>query len=332
VAKRSGVSISTVSRVLNNSKPVSPEIRQRVLEAIRETGYRPNLLARGLVLRKTNIIGIIVPDISNAYYSELVKGTEEISNMYNYSILLCNTYGELKKEMEYLNLLTEKQVDGIIFMTTNLTEEHVRWFKENDVKSVFVNRHIEGMDIPYVSIDNYNAAYDATNYLIELGHEKIAYIGGPLSDEILGMKRFEGYKQALYDAGIDFRQELVRVSKIGIKSGYEAMGDILDVHKDITAVFAANDIMAIGAVNCILDRGYKIPQDISVVGFDDIPFASIIRPALTTIRQPIYDIGAVAARMLIKKLNGEKLDEISVNLPYQLIERDTSAKAKKRRK
>ncbi|SHE82142.1 transcriptional regulator, LacI family [Caldanaerobius fijiensis DSM 17918] len=328
MARRSGVSISTVSRVLNNSKPVSPEIRQKVLEAIKETGYRPNLLARGLVLRKTNIIGIIVPDISNSYYSELVKGTEEISNMYNYSILLCNTYGELKKEMEYLNLLLEKQVDGIIFMTTNLTDDHINWFKENEVKAVFVNRRAEGLDIPYVSIDNYNAAYDATNYLIKLGHKKIAYVGGPLSDEVLGKERFEGYKQAIYDAGIDFKQELVRVSKIGIRNGYEAMADILDVYNDITAVFAANDIMAIGAVNCILDRGYKIPDDISVVGFDDIPLASIIRPALTTIRQPIYDIGAVAARMLIKKLNGEKLEEKAVNLPYQLIERDTSAKAR----
>lgn len=323
VAKRANVSISTVSRVINESKPVSSEIRQRVLKIIKETGYTPNPVARSLVMKKSQLIGVIVPDISNFFTGEILNGVEEIGKMYNYDILLCNTYGELEQELRYLNLLKSKQVEGIIFMTWRLKEEHKNFFKEDDIPIVLINRDTSEINLPSICIDHFNASYEMTKYLMDNGHKKIALIRSGKENDVFGIDQYNGYQKALMEANIEIDNRLIFNGNFKLEEAYECVEKM--IKKDIlpTAIFATTDFMAIGAINALVDNGYKVPEDVSVVGFNDIKLASIYRPRLTTIKQPIYDIGAVAIRVIIKKIKGEKIDNNMIVLPHELIERES---------
>ncbi|QXM05780.1 LacI family DNA-binding transcriptional regulator [Crassaminicella indica] len=324
VAKKAGVSISTVSRVINGSKPVSNEIRQKVLKVIEETGYMPNPVARSLVMKKSQLIGVVVPDLSNVFIGEILNGIEEIGKMYDYDILLCNTYGQLEQELRYLNLLKAKQVEGIIFMTWNLQEKLVEYLEKIEVPVALINRNTSKLHTPSVSIDNFKAAYEMTEFLIKNGHKRIALIRSSMDQNAFGLDQYNGYKKALDDHGLEIHEELIRYGNWKMENSYQIVKDFIDENILPTAIFAASDEMAIGAINCLLDNGYKVPEDVSVVGFNDIKLASIYRPKLTTIHQPIYDIGAVAMRMIIKKINGEEVDSNVVTLPHELIVRESS--------
>ncbi len=324
VAKRAGVSISTVSRVINDSKPVSDEVKQRVLDAIRDTNYRPNQLARGLVLRKSNIIGMIIPDIANPYYAAIVEGAEEIANTYGYTLLLCNTHGELDKEIEYLNLMADKQADGLLFMTGKLKSEHEVWFKDADIKTCFINLYSRKLDVPMVSIDNYNAVSEAVEFLINNGHKNIGLLYAPDVDDLLQEERIRAYKEILNNHGISYNEDIVKECRFSIESGYNRTKDLLKDSK-IDALLSTNDMAAIGAMRAVLDMGYKIPEDISVMGFDDINFSEYYKPSLTTIKQPTYDMGAVATRMVIKLILGEHVEKM-VLLPHELVRRESTEK------
>ncbi|MBF8983529.1 LacI family DNA-binding transcriptional regulator [Lutibacter sp. B2] len=324
VAKRAGVSISTVSRVINSSKPVSSEIHQKVSSIIEETGYVPNPIARSLVMKKSRLIGVLVPDVSNFFIGEILNGIEEIGKMYNYDIILCNTYGDLEEEIKYLNLLSAKQVEGIVFMTWKLQEKLVNYISKMETPVVLINRNSKDLDIPSVSIDNFKAAYEMTNYLIENGHEKIALIRNTVDKDAFGFDLYRGYEKALKEHKIPIDERLIRYGYFELKKSYEITKDFIDENILPTAIFASSDVMAIGAINCLLDHGYKVPDEVSVVGFNDINLASIYRPNLTTIHQPIYDIGAVAIRMIIKKINKEPLESNVSILPHMLIERASS--------
>ncbi len=323
VAKKANVSISTVSRVINDSKPVSNEIKQRVLKVIEETGYTPNPVARSLVMKKSQLIGVIVPDISNLFIGEMLNGVEEIGKMYGYDILLCNSYGNLNQEMRYLNLLKSKQVEGIIFMTWSLKDEHREFIQGNKVPVVLINRNTSEFKIPSICIDHYSASYDMTKYLIENGHRKIALIRSGTENDVFGIDQFEGYSKALKENNIEIDQRLIKDGDLKLDLAYECVKEMLDQDVLPTAVFATTDLMAIGAINCLVDNNYKVPDDVSVVGFNDIKLASIYRPKLTTIKQPIYDYGAVAIRLIIKKIKGEEISEDIFILPHELIERDS---------
>ncbi|QZY57226.1 LacI family transcriptional regulator [Crassaminicella profunda] len=324
VAKKAGVSISTVSRVINGSKPVSSEIRQKVLKVIEETGYRPNPVARSLVMKKSQLIGVVVPDISNVFIGEILNGIEEIGKMYGYDILLCNTYGQLEQELRYLNLLRAKQVEGIVFMTWKLEEKLVEYLETIDIPVSLVNRNTSNLNIPSVSIDNFQAAYEMTKFLIENGHKKIALIRSSLDQNAFGLDQYNGYKEALEEHGLEINEKLVKYGNWKLENSYEIVEEFIDEKILPTAIFAASDEMAIGAINCLLDNGYKVPEDVSVVGFNDIKLASIYRPNLTTIHQPIYDIGAVAMRMIVKKIDGEEVDSNVITLPHELMVRESS--------
>ncbi|TZE83185.1 LacI family DNA-binding transcriptional regulator [Calorimonas adulescens] len=324
VAKRAGVSISTVSRVINDSKPVSDEAKQRVLDAIKETGYRPNQLARGLVLRKSNIIGMIIPDIANPYYAAIVEGAEEIANMYGYTLLLCNTHGELDKEIEYLNLMADKQADGLVFMTGKLKSEHVDWFKNAEIKTCFINLYSRELDIPMVSIDNYNAVTEAINYLISNGHVKIGMLYAPDVDDLLQEERLRAYKEALKNHGHEFDEDVVSECRFSIESGYVKTKELLN-NKKVDALLLTNDVAAIGAMKAATEMGYRVPEDISIMGFDDISFSAYYQPSLTSINQPTYDMGAVATRMVIKQIAGEQVEKM-ILLPHKLVERESTVK------
>ncbi len=324
VAKKAGVSKATVSRVINNSKPVNDETRKKVIEAIKELGFKPNPIAKSLVSKKTKIVGVIIPDISNHFVAELVKGIESTCNEEGYNILLCNTFFSFDKEMEYLKMLKEKYVDGIVFMTAELKDEHIKFFKSYKIPFTFINRECKELDVISVDIDNEDASYRITKYFLQKGHRKIAMIRGPLLDKTSGYNRYMGYKRALEEYDVPIDQRLVKEVNFDADTSYIAVNHMLKAEVIPTAIFAASDLMAIGAIKAILDNGLKVPDDIEVAGFDDIPMASMYNPSITTVRQPIIDFGRVSAEILIKKITGEEVKNENVILPYEIIYRDST--------
>lgn len=328
VAKEAGVSISTVSRVINNSKPVSNEIRQKVLEVIKRTGYVPNPVARSLVTKKSQTIGVIVPDMSNLFIGELINGIEEVGRIYNYDILLCNSYGTEEEEFRYINLLKSKQVAGLVFVSWNMTEKQVRAIEESNIKAVYISKNAKDFDVYSVGVNHFDASYETTKHLLEKGLRKILFIRSSIENTIADSERFKGYKKALKEYDIEVDKDYVKQGDMTSTCGYNIMKNVLEKYTP-EAVFATNDELAIGVMNAILDKGLDIPKDISVVGYDDTRIASLTRPKLTTVKQPIYDIGAVCIRMLVKVLAGEDIKQKRVELPYQLILRDSVIDNKK---
>jgi LacI family transcriptional regulator len=327
VAREAGVSMATVSRVVNNNPNVKPQTRKKVFEAIERLGYRPNAVARGLASKKTTTVGVVIPDIANSIFAEVARGIEDIANMYHYNIILCNADKKKEKEIRVINTLLEKQVDGMLFMGGVVTEEHIQAFKTSSVPIVLCATTDENGAIPSVDIDHEAAAYDAVSRLIAEGHQRIAMIAGTLQDPATGYARFQGYKRALENAGLSVADELVRIGNYRYESGMEAMKYFLELESRPTAVFAATDEMAIGAIHTIQDYGLKVPDDISVISIDNIRMASMVRPQLTTVAQPMYDIGAVSMRLLTKLMNKENVEMTKVVLPHEIIQRKSVAHA-----
>lgn len=328
VAREAGVSMATVSRVVNNNPNVKPQTRKKVFEAIERLGYRPNAVARGLASKKTTTVGVVIPDISNSIFSEVARGIEDIANMYHYNIILCNADKKKDKEIRVINTLLEKQVDGLLFMGGAVTEEHIEAFKTSSVPVVLCATADEQKTIPSVDIDHEKAAYDAVQLLIQKGHRQIAMISGTLQDPTNGYARYQGYKKALEEAGIPLREDYVRIGNYRYESGLEVTKYFMELDERPTAIFAATDEMAIGAIHALQDNGLKVPDDVSVISVDNIRMASMVRPQLTTVAQPMYDIGAVAMRLLTKLMNKETKDAselTQVTLPHDIIQRNSVA-------
>lgn len=324
VAREAGVSMATVSRVVNGNPNVKPATRKKVLETIERLGYRPNAVARGLASKKTTTVGVVIPDISNVFFAEVVRGIEDIASMYHYNIILSNSDKNTDKELSLINTLLEKQVDGLLFMGGEVTEEHLQIFKTAMVPIVLAATKDEHNMFPSVDIDHTQAAKDAVQAFIESGHKKIALISGPLTDPLTGYARYEGYKQALLEAGLLLNENYIRVGDYRYESGMKAMQYFLSLEQRPTAVFSASDEMAVGAIHEIQDQGLKVPDDIEVRGFDNIPISSMVRPLLSTVAQPQYDIGAVAMRFLTKYMNQEHIADQVVVLQHQLINRKST--------
>ncbi|APM41051.1 LacI family DNA-binding transcriptional regulator [Clostridium kluyveri] len=325
VAKEAGVSIATVSRVLNDVDVVNEETKKKVLAAIKKLGYRPNIVARSLKTQKTRTIGIIIPDISNQFYPEIVRGAEDVANIYDYNIMLCNTDLDIEKETEYLKVLKEKMSDGVLYMSNSLEEDMLNLIKQLQIPMVLVETTNDKEDIPSVTIDNEKAAYDGVTYLINKGNQKIAYIGASGNMANASAVRYKGYKKALEENNLQVDKNRTYFSNLKAKDGYEGINKILD-KVDVDAIFCSSDEIAMGAINALRDRGIKVPEDVDVMGFDNIYSASIFYPKLTTVAQPIYDMGSVGMRMLIKLINNQKMDNTNYVLPHQLIERDSCKK------
>ena len=326
VAKLAGVSISTVSRVINDSKPVTDEVKQRVLDVIKETGYVPNPLARSLVTKKSKLIGVIVPEVSDSFVNEILNGIEAVAKMYDYDILLVNTYSDKQQEIDSIRLLKTKQVEGIVMVSWILDEDHVNYMKESRIPAVYISKTARDYDIYTVSTSNENATYDMTKYLIENNHKEIALIMTSKEETILEAERRTGYERALKDNSIEVRDELIKHGNTDYEGGYNSMKELLDDKIIPSAVFVTGDEAAVGAINEIFDAGYNVPQDISVVGFNDTKLSKIYRPKLTTVFQPLFDMGAVSIRALIKLINGEPVEEKKIELPYQIMERESVIK------
>jgi LacI family transcriptional regulator len=328
VAREAGVSMATVSRVVNNNPNVKPQTRKKVFEAIERLGYRPNAVARGLASKKTTTVGVVIPDISNTIFSELARGIEDIANMYHYNIILCNADKKKDKEIRVINTLLEKQVDGLLFMGGAVTDEHLQAFKSSSVPIVLCATTDVNKAIASVDIDHEQAAFDAVNHLIEKGHRSIAMISGTLQDPANGFARYQGYKKALEAAGITIREDYVRVGNYKYESGLEVTKHFLGLNERPTAIFAATDEMAIGAIHTLQDHGLRVPEDISVISVDNIRMASMVRPQLTTVAMPMYDIGAVSMRLLTKLMNKETKEAselMQVILPHEIIHRNSVA-------
>lgn len=326
VAKRAGVSKATVSRVMNNSKPVSAETRLRVIQAIEELKFKPNPAARTLVNKRSRTLGVVVTDISNLFVSVLVKGIEEIAYSSGYNIFICNSHATVEKEIEILMMLKDKRVDGIIFLTSQLREEHKHFFRGSSLPAALVNVSCDEDKLIVIRIDNQKASYDMTSYFMKKGYTRIGMILAPLEDYYSGRERFLGYQLALKDFGVQFRDDLVKTGFLEAMNGYLVTCDMIKNKTNFEALFVACDLMAFGAIKALIDNGFRVPEDIEVAGFDDVPMASFYHPTLTTVKQPIEDMGRLAAENLIKLVEGEDIEQWEVVLPHKIILRDSTAK------
>jgi LacI family transcriptional regulator len=302
VALRAGVSIAAVSRALNQSGYVSSEIKQRVHEAVQELHYRPHDSARGLKLQRTNTIGLVIADITNPFYAELAAGVLSSAKKWGYHVILAAMDEEPAQEEEYLNVLMEKRVDGILAVATGQNARLWREAIELGIKVVLVDRKIASLpDADVVLLDNVKGGYDATAYLTALGHRRIGIMSGPLSTTT-GQGRLQGYYKALEEKALPIDPELVQMVSFKRKSGIQAIEQLLALRKPPTAIFATNNLIGETAMFALRERGIQIPEEISLVMFDDVPWASLTIPALTVVAQPVSLLGKHAVEQLMQRL------------------------------
>ena len=321
IARKAGVSYATVSRALNNHPEVNEGTRKRILKIAAEIGYQPNAIARGLVCKQTNTIGLLIPDITNPFYAEVARGIEDAANEVGYTILLCNSNWNEEREERYLNVLIQKQVDGLIIAESS--EKHQSSLLETRLKStVFISR-INFANSTSVIIDNITGGRMAVEHLLNKGHQRIAFIGG-LEDISANQERLKGYKNALEAHNISINQNYIRNSNFKRESGHYVMKEILKINPKPTAVFAANDLLALGAIQAIKEQGMSIPGDVAVVGFDDIEFASLPEIQLTTVAQPKYNMGKLALLTLVEQIKSKSFVRQKIMLEPELIIRGTT--------
>ncbi|WP_273319953.1 LacI family DNA-binding transcriptional regulator [Vallitalea guaymasensis] len=306
IAEKANVSVATVSRVVNNkSKGVGEETRKRILELIKEYDFQPSAVARGLVTKKSKIIGLIIPDLTNPFYPKMTKGIEDVAHEHGYNIILCDGNNSKEKEAAYLDFLNEHYVCGIIYNNFhNISDTILNKILKSSLPLVFIDSKPEIKGCKCVYLDNQRAMYEVIEHLLLNGHRKIGFITGPM-DSYSTNERYKGYINALNDYGIPFDSNLVVKGDYVMKDGYYAMERLYNQTKDFTAIACCNDLMAIGAIEKLEEMGIKVPEDISVVGFDDIDIARLVRPKLTTVAQPIHEMGRVAANMIIDIIEGK---------------------------
>lgn len=325
IAKRARVSVGTVSNVLNSTATVREDTKNRVLQAIKELNYEPSRIARSLASRKTKTLGFIIPDIANPFFPEMARGAEDYAVRKGYHVYLCNSDNDPKKEIEYVRDLTGRWVDGIIIVTSDSTTEQISELRRISTPLVAADREIEDLETDTVIASNMKGAYEATRYLLELGHRNIAFICGPPITKT-AQKRHEGYKKALDETGL-YNPRLVSYGSYDMDTGIIMTKKLLKDELTLTAVFAGNDMIALGVIRAIEEEGLSVPEDISVIGFDDIYISALIKPRLTTVRQPIYEVGKEAATILIDRIEGKlPPDRIKKVLPCEFVIRDSVRK------
>lgn len=332
VAQLAGVSVATASRVISGSShPVSEATRERVLLAADRLAFQPNRLARALVTARSQTIGVLVHDISDPYFGEIVKGLEDGIHTEDYRLFVASSERDPDKELSYVQAFIAHQVDAIVFAASALTNARYErsltdliegFVARNGVVLILSDHTLQG---PRVIFDNKGATAQMVDYLASQGHETIGYIAGPEDLEVSKV-RLEGFTEAVERLGLDARPELVTSGSFSVGGGGEAMERLLDAAPDVTAVLTANDMMAIGATRYLLANGRRVPEDISVAGFDDVPMAEYGPVPLTTMRVPTYEIGSEGARLLLSALHDDSLKESTVS--GQIIVRESVAPRK----
>ncbi len=322
VAEKAGVSVNTASRAINNKPDINEETKNRILKVAQKLGYIRNAAAVALRTKKTGTIGVVIADNSNPFYAEVLNGMEEAAREKNYHIILTNTQRNYKKEEEAINLLLTKRVDGLLITPVQDKDDDIKNLIDANIPFIIVGRDFKNIEVDAIYNDEVKGGFLATEYLIKKGHKRIALIDGFLHKSP-AKGRSEGYKKALDKYRIPLDESLVSVGDINIEDGYERTKQMLKKNLDFTAIFAYNDMMAFGAMQAIKEKGLRIPEDIGLVGYDDIPFSSHISPALTTIRLKKQELGVESVKLLFSRINGSRKKMKKIILDVELIIRET---------
>lgn len=322
VAREADVSMATVSRVVNGNPNVKPATRKKVLEVIERLDYRPNAVARGLASKKTTTVGVIIPDVSNMFFASLARGIDDIATMYKYNIILANSDGDNLKEVHVLNNLLAKQVDGIIFMGHHITDEIRGEFSRSKTPVVLAGSIDPDNQVGSVNIDYQAATKEAVQILVKNGHKDIAFVSGALIDPINGHARLGGYKQALEEAGIAYNEGLIFEAPYSFRDGLRLVERLRN--SGATASFISDDELAVGILDGLLDAGVKVPEEFEIITSNNSLLTDVVRPKLTTITQPLYDMGAVAMRLLTKLMNKEEVEQKTIILPFGISEKGST--------
>lgn len=342
VAVRAGVSTATVSHVINDTRFVRDETRQRVLDAIAALNYMPSAIARGLATNSTQTIGLIISDIANPFFTAMARGVEDQINQHGYHTIFCNTDEDPAREDEYLRLLSARQIDGLIIAPTGVPSERLVWMAEADIPIVLIDRRAPNIDAPLIGVDNEGGAYQATKYLVELGHRRIGIVMG-LETISTQVARFAGYRRALAEAGVPPDEALVvradprffmnQANGTGsppdfltnnqmTPAAFYALQKVLDLPSRPSAIFVANNQMTLGTLHALRERGLRCPDDISIISFDDHDWASLFSPPLTAVRQPTYLLGQTAAKLVMQLINKQPV-EVPPPLPVEFMIRES---------
>jgi LacI family transcriptional regulator len=321
VAKLAGVSPVTVSRVINDAPLVNPKTRARVGQAIRELGYVPNVAAASLRSKRTRSLALILPDVTNTFWTTVARGVEDIAQSRGYSVFLCNTDEDLAKQARYLEFVASQRVDGVVIAPCGRDAGNLARLQDRDIPTVVVDRCIDGWDTDTVQGDSLSGAHALAKHLIGLGHRRIAIISGPHNTST-AEDRVTGYCIALAEAGIASDPRLIKRGEFRTSSGEELAYLLLDENPRPTAIFAANNAIAMGVIDAAAKRGLRIPQDLALVCFDDLPSISHLFPFLTVVVQPVYEMGVNAAQLLLNRLDAAApLDPRHIVLPTCMIVR-----------
>ncbi|KEO81297.1 LacI family DNA-binding transcriptional regulator [Tumebacillus flagellatus] len=326
VAKKANVSISTVSRVFNNPESVNQEMRERVLKVIEELGYAPNPFASGLRDNRSKVIVAMIPDIENPYFAEMLSGIEEVALSNRYTVMICNDIQNEERFLHYVKTFVKMKVDGVIFASTVITEFYRKNFEALRVPVVLASTEGREWNLPSVRVDDYQASFDATTFLIQNGHEAIGFLSGPEQAPIAGRERYEGFVAAMkaHDLPVS-AQHVVFSEEMSFDAGFAAMAKLYAKMPHLTAVYAASDAMAIGAMQFLHQQGLEVPRHVSVMGFDNLELSRMVSPGLTTVAQQITKIGKTAAELLFQAIENreEERDEAleSVRMEHEIIVR-----------
>jgi LacI family transcriptional regulator len=342
VAEQAGVSTATVSHVINETRFVREETRERVLAAIEALNYQPSAIARSLATNATQTVGLIISDIANPFFTAVARGVQDEIHQHGYHTIFCNTDEDSAREDEYLRLLSARQIDGLIIAPTGVPSERLLRMHEADIPIVLLDRHIPELTLPIVEVDNESGAYEATRYLIELGHRQIAILVGmeTISTQLM---RLQGYERALREHGLPIDDTLIinadsrsysnRLSLLDAPppfftnnqmtpTAYQALQQVLNLLHRPSAIFITNNEMTVGSLHALKERGLRCPEDISLISFDDHDWASIFSPPLTVVRQPTYQLGQTAAKLLLSLIKRESFKDPTC-LPVELIVRES---------
>jgi LacI family transcriptional regulator len=323
VAEWAGVSTMTVSRVVNESHRVQPKTRVKVEQAIKDLGYIPNGLARGLSSQKTGVVALLVPDVANPFFTKLVRGAENVAWHNGYRTILCNTENDLNREKAYLDDMLAQRVEGLIIApTSDKSKRQLSSLEKHKVPIVLVDRSLDGVDYDSVQGDNQAGAFRLVKHLITLGHNRIAMLSGPL-DISTSRDRLKGYRQALEEANLTYDPSLVIQTEVDSKGGYQAARKLIEFKERPTAVFSVNNLAAVGVIQAFREVGLEVPDDMALVCFDDIDFASIICPFLTVMAQPAESFGTIALQLLLGRISDRTVEHRHVTLAAEFIIRES---------
>jgi LacI family transcriptional regulator len=324
VASRAGVSTATTSRVLSGKGFVSDELRERVLTAVKELNYTPNGLARSMSLRVTHTLGLVVSDVTNPFFTTVARSVEDICQEQGYSVVLCNTDGKPEKERAYLAMLHEKRVDGLLLSSTGAAAEQLRDILDAGIKVVLIDRVIPGVDSICVGVENFDGMFRGTQYLLSLGHRHIGLIVGGL-DVPTSQERLDGYLAAMAERNAEIDPALIVDGHFSEEGGRTAGLQLYQRADPPTAIISCNNLMTSGLLFALRDIGKRVPDDVSVLGFDDLPIFSLLDHPLTVIAQPTYELGRRAGEVLLEQLQKGRVEQQAKNiqLPTQLVLRDS---------